>query len=504
MIISETPGKHKPPEREEAILRDRERICGLHGMKRLTRRREKSIISESTKIENAAARFASSNYNERKRFIMATKNTKTRKPLTNAGKGCICLAILLILTVFVSCLSIAGMKLDAEGVNLLLPWVPVSSANWPESLPVNRSLGGGSYAEYTYTLPEDAPANALDDSVKTIRERLVQMGESDATVSVKDDAVRIELRKMDPSRLASLRSMATLGGQFEFSDTESNVILTEKEISKAEVRVNYNNTRTSYTVSLEFSLNKDGQAKVAESNPSYLSVTCDGDSVSSYAVVSGDKITCTLGSSNSAYNTASNLAFLINYGTVDMTLSVRDSGDVASSSASVMSVVLIVFGLLLLCSLVYMVFTGKLTGVAGFLSVWGAVVLNLFFVATVVVPSVYMLNAGCLVAILLGVLVAMYTAVTRTDAIAKQISEGAAPKAASKQGFRAAAKNIWMIHGGVLAVSLILMIFPFSKSTGYTLASGVVGSAMTTVVMRAFQFCFTLISNKASLFGKVK
>ena len=435
---------------------------------------------------------------------MATKNTKTRKPLTSAGKGYICLAVLLILTVFVSCLSIAGMKLDAEGVNVLLPWVPVSSANWPASLPVSRALNGGTYIEYAYTLPEDAAQNTLDDSVKTIRERLVQMGESDAAVTVKDDAVRIELRKMDASRLASLRNMATMGGQFEFSDNDSNVILTEKEISKADVSVNYNNARTSYTVSLAFTVNKDGQSKLAESNPSYLSVTCDGDSVSSYAIVSGDKITCSLGSTSTAYNTAANLAFLINYGAVDMTLNLRESGSVNATMGTVLSVVLIVFALLLACALVYMVMTGKLTGVAGFLSVWCAVVLNLFFVACIVVPSVYMLNVGCLVAILLGVLVAVYAAVTRTDAISKQIGEGSVPKAASKLGFKAAAKNIWIAHGGVLAVALILMIFSFSKSTGYTLASGVVASAMTTVVMRAFQFCFTMITNKASLFGKAK
>ena len=435
---------------------------------------------------------------------MATKNTKTRKPLTSAGKGCICLAVLVILTIFVSCLSITGMNLDAEGVNVLLPWVPVSTANWPASLPVSRALGGGTYVEYTYTLPEDAAENALDTSVNTIRERLSQMGESDAAVSLKDGAVRMELRDMDASRLSTLRNMSTMGGQFEFSDSDGNVILTEKEISKAEVSVNYNSTRTSYTVSLAFNVNMDGQSKLAETNPSYLSVTCDGDSVSSYGIVSGDKITCSMGSTNSAYNTAANIAFLLNFGAVDVNLSLRETGSVAASMGSVLAVVLIVFGLLLLCALVYLVATGKLTGVAGFLSVWCAVVLNLFFVAAIVVPSVYMLNVGCLIAILLGVLVAMYAAVTRTDAISKQIAEGSAPKAASKQGFRAAAKNIWIVHGGVLIVSLILMIFPFSKSTGYTLASGVVASAMTTVVMRAFQFCFTLITNKASLFGKAK
>ena len=71
---------------------------------------------------------------------METKSPK--KAAGDTGR----LAVLVILTIFVSCLSIAGMNLDAEGVNVLLPWVPVSSANWPESLPVSRSLGGGTYS----------------------------------------------------------------------------------------------------------------------------------------------------------------------------------------------------------------------------------------------------------------------------------------------------------------------------------------------------------------------
>ena len=148
---------------------------------------------------------------------MATKTTQNRKPLSSGAKGVICLAVLLVITLCASFLSIAGMNLDAEGVNVLLPWVPVSSANWPASLPVNLSLGGGTYVEYTYKPNDDAPADALDASVKTIRDRLAQMGETDAAVSVKDEAVRIELRKMDESRLATLRNMATMGGQFEYA-----------------------------------------------------------------------------------------------------------------------------------------------------------------------------------------------------------------------------------------------------------------------------------------------
>ena len=434
---------------------------------------------------------------------MATKNTKSRTPMSSRSKGLICLVLLLAVTIFASYLGLAGMSLDAEGVNVLLPWVPVSG-NWVKSLPVTRALGGGSFAEYAYTLPEDASDTVLADAANTIRARLAQLGETDAVVAVKDDVIRIEMREMEASRLASIRNMAIMGGQFEFRDGDGNVVLTEKDIERAAVSVNYNSTRTSYTVALDFITNKEGAQKLADAQPSYMAITVDGDSVTSYATVSNGTVRANMGASESAYNSAYNIAFLKNYGAVDVTLAQRGIGNVKATSGIVLTVVLIVCAVLLVCALVYLIATGKLTGVSAFLSVWCALVLGLFLVATVVVPSTTMLNVGCLAAMLLGLVLAMYSAVTRTDAISKQIGEGNTPKQATKLGFRTVAKNVWIAHGAVLVVSLIMMIFSFSRSTGYTLAAFAFASAVATLVMRAFQLCFTAITNKASLFGKVK
>ena len=442
--------------------------------------------------------------NERKRFLMANKSTKIRKSMSAGSKGCICLVILLAATIFVSFLALAGLNLDAEGVNVLLPWVPTSSQNWVKSLPVNRTLGGGLYTEYAYTLPEGAEESAVQDSVNTIRTRLQQMGETDAQVTAEGGNLRIVTRAMDESRLASLRNLATMGGKFEFTDSEGNVLLTEKDVESAAANVNYNSTRTSYTISLVFSLTKEWAQKLADASVSYVSVTCDGDSVASFAIVSGNTVSASMGSTDSAYNTAANLAFLKNHGAVDATLNLRGTGEVEADSGIVLKVVLIVSAALLVCALVYLVAAGKLTGVSAFLSVWCALVLGLFFVATIVVPSVTMLDTGCLIAALLGILLAIYAAVTRTDAVSKQIGEGSTPKQATKLGPRIAAKNVWIVHGAVLAVSLVMMLIPFLKSTGYTLAAGVVASAVAVLVMRAFQACFTAMTGKPSLFGKVK
>ena len=74
----------------------------------------------------------------------------------------------------------------------------------------------------------------------------------------------------------------------------------------------------------------------------------------------------------------------------------------------------------------------------------------------------------------------------------------------SKLGFKMTAKSVWLIYGAVMALALILMIFAFSRPVGYCLAAGVFASVLAVVIMRAYQACFTALTNNASLFGKVK
>ena len=437
-------------------------------------------------------------------------NTKIRKPMSSASKGVICLVVLLALTICASFLSVRGWNLDSEGINVLLPWVPVSSENWPKSLPVSRALGGGEYIEYSYAPLEDAGENAAQEAVNTIKNRMQYLGETDFSVSAKDDVIRLETRNTTDDRRSTLRSLATVGGQFELRDADSNVVLTEKDIKSANVTLEYTDAnRTRYKVYLNMPMTKEGEQKLNDSGTALSSVVVDGSAVSSTDItVSGNTIKAYVGTGTSTsttyYNIASNAAFFKNHGAVDLTLSQVRSGEVSATSQIVLKVVLLVSAALLVFSLIYLIATGKLTGVAAFLSVVCAVVINMFFIATIVVPSSYALNIGCLVAILLGILLAIYSAVTRTDAVSRQISEGAMPKQATKNGLRQCAKTVWTAHGAVLVVALILMIFTASRSTGYCLASGVVASAFAAVVMRAFQGCFTWISGKPSLFGKAK
>ncbi len=456
-------------------------------------------MCKSTVEKETHNRVLTAFYNERKRIIMANKSATNRKPITSGTKGFICLIVLCAVLVFVSCISLVGMPLDSEGVNILLPWVPVSGADWPASLPLDRTLGGGSYTDYTFTLPEGASA---EDAVKVIKTRLNDLGETDAAVSLKGDAIRAEVRKMSDSMRVSKLAMAVMQGHLEFKDSDGNTVLTEKDVKSA--KVNVKSTSSAYSVYLDFALTNEGKQKLADANPSYMSLNCDGESAASYVTISDGALSAYVGTGDTAYSSAYNLAYLTNSGAVDAKLTQSGTGDVAASSGIVLNVVILLCAALLVCTLVYLVVIGKLTGVSAFISVWCTVLLAMFFLATIVVPSSTMLHVSTLVAVLLGVLLSMYAAVTRTSAISAQIGEGSVPKQATKLGMKNAAKNVWIAHGGVLALALILMIFAFSRSIGYALFAGVLASALSTLAMRAFQLCFTAITNKPSLFGKVK
>ena len=433
---------------------------------------------------------------------MATKNAKSRKPMTSGVKGTICLALLLAATIFVSFLAVCGMDLATP--NVLLPWVPVNSENWPASLPVSQNLGGGAYTEYTYEIPEDAAATAVQDSVKTIRNRLDRYGENDAAVSAKDGVLRMELRSMSSARQANIEALAVVPGQFEFT-YGSELVLTEKDITSTAVSADYSNAGrlTSYVLTMK--VGKEGKDKIAQAGASTLTITMDGSSVGTGIVsANNSEITLTQLASTANYNSLTTTDFILSTGAIDVTLGESTTGTVNANLSIVLKVALWVCVALLALTLIYTVIVGRLTGVSATLSVWCAVVLGFFFVATVVLPTLNALNVACLVAILLGVLLAVYTAVTRTDAISRQIGEGATPKSATKVGFRLTAKTVWILHAAAMCLALILMIFSFSRGFGYCLAAFVVASAIAVVIMRLFQLCFTAITSKASLFGKVK
>lgn len=424
-------------------------------------------------------------------------NTKTRKPMSSKSKGLIGLVLLLALTVFVSCLAIGGMKLDSEGINVLLPWVPVTAENWPASLPRSRALGGGTYLEYTVE-GEDA-----ENAVNVLKARLNERGINDSSVTLRDGAVRVELPELDETVLASVKKLLNANGKFEFRTEDGNVFMTGDDIRQA--NVGYADQNYS-SFALGLTTTDEGKQKLADATTEHAN--------GSIAIYRDGAVLIDAGVGGQAFTTGQisvplgmdmldtlNVAIQMNNGSFEAKLTEKAAGSLNEDGGSGAQVWLIVAGVLLLAALVVLVIRGKLSGVAAIWAVWCAVMLIMFLFATIILSAV---TVGCIIAILLGIALAAYVTYIRVDAIAKAVQESGSAKQAVKLGFRTTVKQVWMAIGAVLVLSIILMIIPATKIMGYTLAAGVFSAAVALPLMHLFLYCFTAITGKVALYGANK
>ena len=433
---------------------------------------------------------------------MANK-AKLHKSVSTKTKGIICLAVLLVITVGVSCLGMTGMKLDSEGVNILLPWIPVSAGNWLQSMPLSRALGGGNYHEYTLTGAEgEDAAAAAEEAAKVVRERLHVIGEDDAAVSVTaEGAVRVETRPMEHEDLDAILNTAVASAQFNATLSDGTELIDGHDVKNA--TVGYNSTGTS--IVLTINLTGDGQKKLSaglegQDNP-LLTLNLDGEAVTSTATANAKANQITASMSTAYVNIASNTAFFLNTGSIDYTLSVAGEGEIEAPGSGSLNAVLIAIGVLLAAGLIYMIAAGKLTGAAGIWAAWCGWVITLFFFTTIILKP---FTVSVAVGLLLGLAFILWAACVRTKKVSAQIAQGAALRQAVKTGFSESAKVVWIAHAAVAVIGMILMIFRATEPLGDCLAAAAVASACAVALMRLFLFVFGMITRKPAMYGKAQ
>jgi len=381
----------------------------------------------------------------------------------------------------------------------LLPWVPVNSQNWPESLPLSRNLGGGISFVLNASVDEgESLEKALETAKNSIGKRIEALGETDYSVEVEENALRIQLPAMDDETLHNWIDYVSMPGQIELRDITTGETAFTPAYAKASIGVN--STNDGYQMTLEFS-KEDTQtlnALVEQLGAAYT-FFCDGQQLNTIARVNGGKVSLDM---NQDINIATNVAlWCSNPVPATLTHSHAAEETVPATSASLLGIVLIASAVVMVAGLLYMLVTGRLTAISGIITVWCAVMLECFFYATLVMQTVTIVN---LLMLLVGLVLALYAAIIRTREISNLIAEGNSPKSANKVGLRSAAKKVWLVHGVLLALSLVMMIFGFSRAVGYSLCCGVAASALVSPIMRVFQACFIAISGKANCFGKVK
>ena len=319
------------------------------------------------------------------------KNATTRKLLNARSKGLIALILLLAITVIVSCLSITGMHYGEDGVNVLLPWVPVSAKNWPEALNPSRALGGGSYILFDASV---ADGESLEDA--SMEARLEALGETNAKVTVEGEKIRMELPKMDSEALHGWIEFLEVPGIFTLQTTAGDEVF-KGAFKNATIAPNQSGR---YEMTVEFS-KEDTQIVKGLTEP-YYNAMVDGQVLANYISLKDGKAVIDFGTNvNTAYNV---LVWCQNPVPATISHSHENEGEVAATFGVLLAIVPVVCAVLLAAGLIYLVATAKLTGFAAAVTAWCAVMLECFFYATLVRTTLTIAN---LLMLVVGVVLAL-------------------------------------------------------------------------------------------------
>lgn len=446
------------------------------------------------------------------------KSQKLRKPVSAATKALITLAVLLAVTVFVSCLAIGGMHYGTDGIMRLLPWVPTSVENWPESLTPGISMGGGTYFEYTAQRANETPATEegaeptiemmdataeeLNAAANIARKRLNTVGFTDTSVSVKDGRIRVELPNVEI--LHELSDMVAQTGNFTFTNPDGSVFMDSSMVTNATAGaapVSAYSQDVYYVVNLTF--NEEGKqafgdATAANINGS-LSVLRDGQLLSSPGVseaITEGMVSLPLGME--APGTACAAAQFVS-GPYDVTLTLADSGAISSQGNGKLSTFLWVSLALIVLFVVCSAIRYRASVITVAWSMWVYVLLSMFFYATVVSAR---LSLGVVCVILLALVFQGWLLLVRFEGMTREMREGRMVKQAFKTGFSQSNKKVWLAIGIAFVLSLLMMIFSFSSMLGNVLCGCVVAIALNMLIVPAAleSLLVTVTGEKAKLY----
>ncbi len=419
--------------------------------------------------------------------------------MTAKGKMGITLAVLLVLTICVSVLSIAGMKLDAEGVHVLLPWLPITAGNVPRSLTLGLDAGSGNAADLTLSQSsEEDAAKIAADTVEMLKARFAAMGREVKVTLAEDGKIRIAYPKYVNTNetedvSTAIQYAAYNVGQIEFLDENGEKLMGNEAFSS--FRVQYYTSQGASVTSAASSayalfLNLTADAKkLLDENIETLSMTMDGQEIFAAGgaknYYSGSGIVLSLNSDSMARAYGA----VITKGPLPVSVSALnpDANGEPAASAGTLHAILIVMWALFICASVLMIIRNRMAGLGGVWALWLFMVFFFFLIATVALPTLNILNW---IAVILAVACAAYVCLLQLKGMDEAIASGRDARGAIRAGFHTTVVKAWIIHGGELVLALLLMLIPATRHFGYILACGCVASAAACIgLIRWFVPC---------------
>jgi len=404
---------------------------------------------------------------------MNKQHKPAHKKMSVINRSYLIVSIALVLTLLIGIIAITGLPLDSRGLYKVKSWVPfVNASNWPTSVPLGLGIGGGTYAEFTATLPEGSIEDkdaALNTAVSILQNRLSQKKYLDSVVTkTAEGNIRVEIPNAPDS--ATVFGDLISSGNLIFSFPDG-VFLEGNHVKSATVGTTVSGTQQVNTITV--ALDAKGTRALSDAT------TANASKVLTVAMDGATLLSTTIDE-----------AIINGQITISGFSTLEDARNVA---------------VLVLAAAIYFAARYLLGGLAFAWAMWIHIIFTYFLLA--VFPNAQ-LNLLGLIGIALTFGLFVWAGALFVGKFALGLRPGRMHKVSLSEGWQTVRLKVWKTHGIIAACALVLIILPIGvlHSFAYAVFFGTVSSMVVILItLRALVYSFAHITKvKASLFGRIK
>ena len=350
----------------------------------------------------------------------------------------------------------------------------------------------------------------LENAVSIIRKRVDAMGRSANVEIINEKSIKVSYPNYvsvsaDENVAEAIAMCAETTGEVSLRDASGNVLTDENgkplfnNASFASFSVDYINYSGAAMYRTIMNLTREGRQAVeglADQNSTYLYL--DGSQMAPIGSIYNDGRVY-LSFSNAT--TANAYGAIMQYGPLTITATAHNEAE-SYATKGALHAVLIVMWAVFLCACAYMIIRNRMAGLGMAWALWLFVVFFFFLIATVALPTLTIFNW---IAVILCVCAAAYIGLVQLKSMDESIAAGRDARSSVRSGFHGTVKQVMIVHGGWLVLSLVLMILPVTRHFGYILCCGVLASLAAMVgLSRWFVPCLVIVagSKRSSVSAK--
>ncbi|MGI6110588.1 MAG: protein translocase subunit SecD [Eubacteriaceae bacterium] len=411
-----------------------------------------------------------------RRLQQQQKAKKTKKKMKTRTKSRIILAIVICLVAFCGYVLFHGVT-----------WGIYDVGNIKDNMHYGLDLTGGVNVVLQASAKDgDISDDKMDSTVSALKNRIDNMGVAEATVAKQDgDRIRVSI----PSVQNQQEALDMIGktAELDFKSPSGDILLTGSDVTEAKAVKQTNNGKEEYVVSLKFS--DEGTKKFADATQKYLNqvitIELDGSTISSPTVNSVISNGEAVIEGMSDVDEASNLASLINGGSLPLTLTPIQVTTVGPTlGADSLNQSIMAGGIGIAAVLIFMLVVYKGLGVIADIALCIYLMVDLWLMAelnvTLTLPGI----AG----LILSVGMAVDANVIIFERIQDEARQGRSYRSAIDNGFKRAIGTVMDSNITTLIAGFVLFFMGSGTVQGFavTLILGIIISLLTAVVVTKY------------------